>query len=149
MNRVSVNKEDIIIRIADWSDADDRKSLSDIRRIVFIEEQGVPESLEWDEHDNFASHFLVLYKNKVIASARLKPDGQLGRMAVLPDYRNQGIGSALLRFILKNINTENYSQIYLHAQNTAISFYEKQGFICRGELFYEANIPHREMLKKI
>ena len=70
-------------------------------------------------------------------------------MAVLPDYRNKGIGSALLQFILKNIETTDLSQIFLHAQTTAIKFYEQQGFISHGEIFHEANIPHRKMLKKL
>jgi predicted GNAT family N-acyltransferase len=144
-----LNNEHIAIHFADWNKPDDKKNLSSIRRSVFIEEQKVPESLEWDEDDNSAKHYLVFYKDKAIAVARLKPDGQIGRMAVLPDYRNKGIGSALLQFILKNIETTSLNQVFLHAQTTAIKFYERQGFISHGEIFYEANIPHRKMLKKL
>ena len=82
----------------------------------------------------------------MVAVARLKPDGQLGRMAVLTEYRNQGIGSALLRFILQDIKNKKPIKIYLHAQVSAINFYKKQGFIEHGEIFYEADIPHRKML---
>jgi predicted GNAT family N-acyltransferase len=144
-----LNNEHIAIHFADWNKPDDKKNLSSIRRSVFIEEQKVPESLEWDEDDNSAKHYLVFYKDKAIAVARLKPDGQIGRMAVLPDYRNKGIGSALLQFILKNIETTSLNQVFLHAQTTAIKFYERQGFISHGEIFYEANIPHRKMLKRL
>ncbi len=143
-----MNNNHIKIRLADWNNPDDKKNLSSIRRSVFIEEQEVPESLEWDEDDNSAKHYLVFYKDKAIAGSRLKPDGQIGRMAVLLNYRNNGIGSALLQFILKNIETTSLNQIFLHAQTTAIKFYERQDFICQGEIFYEANIPHRKMLKK-
>ena len=123
--------------------------LKEIRRQVFIEEQNVPEELEWDEYDESSIHFLALHEGKAIAVARLKSDGQIGRMAVLASYRQQGIGSRLLAFILKFSAGKNLGQVYLHAQTSAIPFYEKHGFITQGEIFYEANIPHRGMLKKI
>jgi predicted GNAT family N-acyltransferase len=144
-----MNNDQITICFADWNNPDDKKNLSTIRRSVFIEEQKVPESLVWDEDDRHSKHYLVFYKDKAVAVARLKPDGQIGRMAVLPDYRNNGIGSALLQFILKIIETTSLKQVFLHAQTTAIKFYERQGFISHGDIFHEANIPHREMLKKL
>lgn len=144
-----LQNEQIKIRFASWNNVDDKKALSTIRHHVFIEEQNVPESLEWDEDDLTSMHYLVSYKDQPIAAARLKLDGQIGRMAVLPDYRNNGVGSALLQFILNNIDTTNFKQIYLHAQTTAIKFYQRQGFKSDGDIFYEANIPHRKMLKKL
>ena len=91
-------KGNINIHIANWDS--DKDSLAEIRRLVFIEEQNVPEDMEWDEYDNSATHFLATLNNKVIATARLKTDGQIGRMAVLAEYRNKGIGSKLLQFVL-------------------------------------------------
>jgi len=70
-------------------------------------------------------------------------------MAVLLPYRNPGIGSKLLRFVLKHAADRQLKQVTLHAQTTAIPFYEKHGFTVHSELFYEANIPHRGMLLKI
>ena len=142
-----MHKANIIIRMADWEN--DKKSLVQIRRHVFIEEQHVPENMEWDEYDDLSTHFLATLDNKVIATARLKTDGQIGRMAVLAEYRNKGIGSKLLQFILLTARQKKLKNIYLHAQVSAISFYEKQGFTACGEIFYEANIPHREMSLKI
>jgi len=135
------------IHIADWQE--ERDELADIRRKVFIEEQNVPEDMEWDEYDETSTHFLARLDDKAIATARLKPDGQIGRMAVLADYRDKGIGKKLLQFVLQDANNKNINTIYLHAQVTAIPFYEKQGFITHGEIFYEADIPHREMRLKI
>lgn len=126
-----------------------KEDLSTIRRQVFIEEQNVPEELEWDEYDESSIHFLATIEQKVIAVARLKPDGQIGRMAVLAEYRKQGTGSKLLHFVLQVAASKKLDEVYLHAQTTAIPFYEKQGFIIQGDIFYEANIPHRGMLKKI
>ncbi len=123
--------------------------LKEIRSHVFIEEQNVPEELEWDEYDESSTHFLAMDDDRAVAVARLKPDGQIGRMAVLAEYRHQGIGSRLLAFVLKFAAGKNLGQVYLHAQTSAIPFYEKHGFITQGAIFYEANIPHLGMLKKI
>ncbi len=137
----------IQIRIASWTD--DKEALSAIRKQVFIDEQMVPEELEWDEYDDLSTHYLATLNGEAIASARLKSDGQIGRMAVLPLYRNRGTGSKLLNFVLKDATAKMIKQVYLHAQVSAMLFYEKHGFTAKGEIFYEANIPHQEMLKKI
>lgn len=140
-------ESNIQIRIADWKK--DREQLTSIRSLVFIEEQNVPKEMEWDEFDATSTHFLVLENDHAIACARLKPDGQIGRMAVLANYRNMGTGKKLLHFVLQEAAAQKFKKVYLHAQITAIPFYEKHRFTSKGEVFYEANIPHREMLKKI
>ncbi len=142
-----MSSESIKIHATSWQEHKD--DLKKIRRHIFIEEQNVPEELEWDEYDDISTHFLATAKDKIIAVARLKPDGQIGRMAVLAEYRKQGIGSKLLRFVLRVAASKNIRQVYLHAQTAAIPFYEKHGFIMQGDIFYEANIPHRGMLKNI
>ena len=140
-------ENNIQIRVADWHT--DKDMLEDIRRQVFVEEQKVPVELEWDEFDDTSTHFLVTDPDRAIACARLKTDGQVGRMAVLPGYRNRGIGQKLLQYVLLVAAKQKLENVYLHAQVSAIPFYEKQGFTADGETFYEANIPHREMYKKI
>ncbi len=139
-----MQKYNVEIKIVRWEEA--KSQLTKIRRLVFIDEQNVPEEMEWDEYDESSTHFLVSNSSKVIACARLKTDGQIGRMAVLPTYRSHGIGSKLLRVVLKHAAEQQHKQVTLHAQTTAIPFYEKHGFTVDSELFYEASIPHRRML---
>ena len=141
-----MSDQNVNVRVADWHT--DKASLRQIRRQVFIEEQKVPEELEWDEFDDSSIHFLASCEGKPVACARLKADGQIGRMAVLAEYRNRGLGRKLLQFILQT-SEQKLSKVYLHAQLTAVPFYKKQEFIETGEIFYEANIPHREMFKKV
>ena len=84
---------------------DDSDALSSVRRIVFIEEQQVPEALELDELDPVCHHVLVAdADNKPVATGRIDSDGRIGRMAVLKEYRGQGIGSALLVALLDYLN---------------------------------------------
>lgn len=137
----------VVIRLADWKK--DKAALRKIRSQVFIKEQKVPEDMEWDALDESACHFLALENDQAIACARLKSDGQIGRMAVLVDYRNKGTGTKLLQFVLQEAAAQNLDTVYLHAQVSALTFYEKHGFTAKGNIFYEANIPHQEMLKKL
>lgn len=138
---------DLEIKIADWSK--DSEILKSIRKSVFIEEQNVPADLEWDGLDPDCVHFLVRMNNIPIATARLKADGQIGRMAIFPPYRRQGIGSRLLQFILLYAAKSNLSKVYLHAQVQVIDFYIKHGFETEGDEFMDAGIPHRAMLKML
>ena len=139
--------DDIVVRVADWDLEKDQ--LSSVRRKVFIDEQQVPEELEWDEFDDSSIHFIATSKDAAIGTARLKPDGQIGRMAVLEPYRNQGTGSSLLTLAIDIATEKRYPKLYLHAQADAIPFYEKHGFIAEGEIFYEADIPHCSMFKNL
>jgi len=118
-----MNSTNIILRIADWEK--DKPALLMIRREVFINEQKVPEEMEWDEFDDSSTHFLCILKNRAIATARLKPDGQIGRMAVLPEYRSLGYGNKLLEFVIQTAREKNLNKLYLHAQTSAIPFYKK------------------------
>jgi predicted GNAT family N-acyltransferase len=123
----------------------DQTSLSEIRRTVFIEEQQVPEELEWDDDDKSCVHVLVTDNNTPIATGRIKMDGHIGRMAVLKDYRNKGIGSTVLKALIDFSKTLKMKSVYLHAQTSAIPFYEKHGFKTSSDEFMDADIPHKTM----
>jgi predicted GNAT family N-acyltransferase len=133
------------IRRADW--ARDRDALRRVRLAVFVQEQGVPEELEWDSDDAGALHLLGLSaEGAPIATARLLPSGQIGRMAVLPQWRGRGVGTALLRQVLVLALGRDGPQPFLNAQVGALGFYERQGLVAVGEVFEEAGIPHRRMV---
>ena len=140
---------DASFKLTHCSWQDDSEVLTAVRRIVFIEEQHVPEALELDESDRICHHVLVRdADNKPVGTGRIGPDGRIGRMAVLKEYRGQGVGSALLAALLDYARQEQYDAVYLHAQLDAIPFYENHGFIANGETFMDAGIPHRTMFYK-
>jgi len=78
------------IELMSWEEA--RAQSSPIRFTVFCEEQGVPREIELDEHDAACVHALAFEGSKAVGTARLLPDGHIGRMAVLKEWRGQGIG---------------------------------------------------------
>lgn len=117
-----------------------------IRTAVFIHEQQVPEDLEWDGFDAISLHVLAFNADgQPVGTARLLPDGHIGRMAVLKEWRGQGLGSAMLQKILEELTKRNQQKAMLNAQTYAVPFYEKFGFQVCGEEFMEAGIPHVKM----
>ena len=139
MNRISV-------RVADW-----QKDNADLRRIrekVFIAEQAVPPELEWDTEDAQAVHFLAYEGDYAIGTARLLPDGQIGRVSVLKDWRGLNVGDALLAAVIAEAERRGLHEQRLSAQVQATPFYERHGFRILSEEYLDAGIPHVDMLRQ-
>ena len=134
---------EIVVSVVDWSDKQD--VLKAIRQAVFIDEQHVPKDLEWDGRDRECTQFLASIDAQPVATARLTPAGQIGRMAVLKPHRGQGIGSRLLTAVIDNAREQSHNRIYLHAQVAVIDFYRRHGFAVKGDTFMEAGIEHQTM----
>ena len=118
-----------------------------IRTQVFIQEQGIPESEEWDDMDALCTQ-VVAYNSQgePIATARLLPSqsgtAKIGRMAVLLAWRGQGIGALMLQRLVQTAHERGDQEAVLHAQSQAQGFYAAQGFETRGEVFDEVGMPH-------
>ena len=120
--------------------AEDAKPL---RYEIFVIEQQVPLELEWDEMDAVSLHVLAYDdKDQAVGTARLLPDGHIGRMAVAHAMRGMGIGSALMQRLLAEAKQRGDHVVLLHAQIHAEDFYSRHGFVREGEEFIEAGIPH-------
>ncbi len=129
------------IRPATWQE--DSREISFVRRQVFIVEQKIPESEEWDDVDEISSHMLVFSKKRdVVGTGRIEPNGKIARLAVLAEYRGQGVGSAMLTRLVEEARQRGFGRVYLHAQTHALSFYMKFGFVSDEEIFSEGGIPH-------
>lgn len=131
------------VRQADWER--DGDALRDIRTRVFIEEQNVPLDLEWDGLDSECIHMLAEADGRPIGTGRLTPDGHVGRMAVLAEWRGRGVGERLLRNLVDAGMGRGDRQCVLSAQVSAIGFYERFGFQAEGDTFLDAGIEHRRM----
>jgi predicted GNAT family N-acyltransferase len=122
-----------------------------IRKEVFVLEQNVAESEEFDEHDEVTRHFLGFLDTQACGTARIRlteKGMKLERFAVLSPYRNHWIGKALVERTLQESLLLNPPLIYLHAQVQAKGFYEKLGFSIKSEPFLEAGIQHIQMVYK-
>jgi predicted GNAT family N-acyltransferase len=135
--------EDTVVEDVSWNLQED--ALRNIRDRVFVGEQEIAPDIVYDEKDETSTHFLLSSGNEALACGRLQPDGKIGRMAVLPEYRGQGLGRLLLDSIVSYARDKGYRRLYLHAQSHASPFYQASGFEVFGEEFEEAGIPHAAM----
>ena len=126
----------------------DEKNLAlNIRREVFIKGLNIPEHLEIDSNEESSKYILAKVDGKSVGTARWRKTDEvmkLERFAVLYDYRSIGIGTMMTKFILNQL--KNSKLLYLNAQESAISFYEKMGFKPIGPRFKEVNIEHQKMI---
>jgi predicted GNAT family N-acyltransferase len=140
----------ITVRLAE-SNADVEQCIR-LRWTVFVEEQGVPPSLEIDAHDRAdAVHALALKDGVPCGAVRIvfvEPGvAKIGRMAVIDDVRGQGIGRKLLEFLETEARRRGASRFTLGAQVHARPFYETFGYKAQGPVFDDAGIPHVRMDK--
>ena len=137
-----------MILIKSWEQALDEAY--PVRRAVFILEQGVPEEMELDEFDPGAQHALAYEDSRCVGTARLvhlDPEhAQIGRMAVLSAFRGRGIGTAILKSLVEQAQSQGIGRLVLHSQVVAMPFYARLGFIAQGPIYDEAGIPHRNMI---
>jgi len=138
----------ITVSLVDWSDH--ARVLTMIRDQVFIVEQDVPLELERDPDDLHYIHALARDSSgRGIATGRLLPDGKIGRMAVLSDWRGSGVGRKLLDCLIGAAAARGDGEVHLDAQIHASEFYRRYGFTAEGEPFMDAGIPHIHMVKTL
>jgi predicted GNAT family N-acyltransferase len=116
-----------------------------IRMQVFVREQQVPIDLEQDDQDATAHHWVAQVGAECVGTVRLTMDGHLGRLAVLAQWRQQGIGAQLTECVVRHALAHGQHDLDLNAQTHAIPFYEALGFVVDGPEFMEAGMPHRHM----
>lgn len=127
---------------------DDLETCLAIRRVVFIEEQGVSLADEVDGRDGEAEHLLAVLDGAPVGTARMLvagETGKIGRVAVLAAARGKGIGAALIRAAVARLRERGLRVAKLGAQTHALGFYEALGFRAEGPVYDDAGIPHRDM----
>lgn len=136
------------IRFGNWDEL--QADCKMIRFEVFVEEQKVPAEIELDDMDAVCLH-AVAYDaaGTPIGTGRLLPDGHIGRMAVRKVARGSGVGGALLQALMAQAQARGDQLVALSAQTHAAPFYERFGFAIDGEEFYEAGIPHINMVRRL
>ena len=123
-----------------------------LRRVVFIEEQGVSEADEVDGLDGTAQHLLACREGVPVGSARLLAKGtalKIGRVCVLAEDRGQGLGEALIAKALEIGAAQGFERAVLGSQTHAIGFYARLGFEAYGPVYDDAGLPHQDMAKAL
>jgi YbgC/YbaW family acyl-CoA thioester hydrolase len=137
------------VRVGDWATLGTEAQA--LRTAVFVEEQQIPKDLEHDAADLSAVHAVVFNRlGQAVATGRLIPSGepgvsQIGRLAVHRVLRGGSLGRQALLALTEAARSRGDREAMLHAQRSAIGFYDRLGWQRRGEAFEEAGIPHQEM----
>jgi predicted GNAT family N-acyltransferase len=132
------------VRAANWRD--DQAALQSVRLPVFVVEQKVDAREEFDAVDLVCHHILATDgSGSAIGTGRIDAHGKIGRMAVLPAWREHGVGRAILLNALELARAQGLKRVYLHAQVSAAGFYSRAGFKAFGDRFFEARIEHQAM----
>lgn len=141
-----------MIEIKKVSTKEEMDQVFDIRREVFIKEQGVPEEIEMDELDAEAVHVLAVVNGVPAGCGRLLRignDAKIGRVAVRKDMRRMGIGDGICRLLISMARDSGAEKIIANAQLTAEGFYSKLGFVRDSDVFMEAGIEHVRMVRAV
>jgi predicted GNAT family N-acyltransferase len=143
------------------STAAERRDAFAVRRAVFVDEQGVDESIEWDEHDDpdaSATHFVAYDDGNVVGAARLRSvdtdtgapsTGKVERVAVVAGKRREGWGRRVMGAVEASAREAGFDRLLLHAQTSVRGFYDRLDYDAFGETFVEAGIPHVRMEKDL
>ncbi len=132
------------VSLVTWHDG--QPLLKSIRESVFIVEQGVPAELEWDGLDEGARHALAIsHRGDAIGCGRMLSNGHIGRISVLPQWRKQKVGTAIMEALLAYAHNHDYQGVDVDAQTHAMPFYRKFEFVEHGEVFMDAGLPHIKM----
>ncbi|MFC4158180.1 GNAT family N-acetyltransferase [Chitinimonas lacunae] len=142
-----LSADEMVIRALPWRLATDAAA---VREQVFIREMGVPAEVERDAADATALHLVAWDRfGRAVGCARLLPDGWVGRMAVVSDWRGRGVGARLLTTALELASGQGWPLLRLNAQADVCGFYARYGFVPDGEPFMAAGILHQRMRRSL
>ena len=121
-----------------------------LRFAIFVGEQNVPAGIELDDLDASCVHAIAYdVDGKAVGTGRLLPDGHIGRMAVVKEWRRRGIGAEILEALTNEARKRGHAEVLLSAQLQAAEFYREHGFVAEGKVYEDAGILHQKMRKKL
>lgn len=144
----------MVIKITQFQDNTNLfwNSVKELRRSVFVEEQGMNEHIVQDEFDTNCTHVLCMYDHEVIASCRVRIEdtkAYIERVIVSKYHRKKSFASRVLQEAMDFIKEEDVYSIEITAQVHAVGLYERFGFKPVSEVFDYLGIAHVRMMQRI
>ncbi|AIW40093.1 GNAT family N-acetyltransferase [Paenibacillus jamilae] len=128
------------------------KAAYQIRKAVFVEEQGISHEEEFDAYDQEAEHMVIWDQGQPVGASRWRiVDGiaKFERICVLASHRKHGVGKMILTFLEQHALNKGLNQAKLHGQTQAEPFYHKLGYQTASEVFIEDGLPHVLLVKQL
>ncbi|WP_165251611.1 GNAT family N-acetyltransferase [Adlercreutzia sp. ZJ304] len=133
----------------------------EVRERVFMQEQGFKNEFDEIDSDRRCIHICAYENDSLVGCSRIFPSEMepntdtikgkwvFGRLAVLPEYRKGGRGSEILAESERAAKNAGATEIHLHAQCSAMPFYERSGYAAYGPVEFDEHVEHRWMSKKL
>jgi predicted GNAT family N-acyltransferase len=136
------------IELMSWEQA--QPVAGPLRFAIFVGEQNVPSGIELDDQDEKCLHAVAYdVDDKPIGTGRLLPDGHIGRMAVVKDWRRRGIGAEIMAALIAEARKRGHKEVIVSAQLQAAEFYRGLDFVAEGKVYPDAGILHQKMVRKL
>ncbi len=133
------------VKNADWRQ--DKHRLTGLREKVFVCEWRIPYEAEFDQRDQDAYHVLVLdEQDRAIGTARITHDGEIGRIAVIPERRGKAVYRKLRNALVRIALEHSISDISVSCELEGVPYFQQQGFRPVGSVFMDAGIPRQKMV---
>lgn len=118
----------------------------EVRIRTFVQGQGIPKQLEFDEIYGGQYNYLLLEENETaVATARInlihKEYAKIERVGVIPDFQHKGYGRILIEAAESWIRELGIRKIVITSQRQAVGFYESLGYTAKPEIVIESSIP--------
>ena len=122
--------------------------IRNIRKNVFTDELGIPESELFDNNDETCDHFILFDGTRVVGTIRflvMQNYIKLERMAILSDFRAKNYGKYAISQLTEYYGNAGYIKMILDSIYSVRDFYKKCGFIEEGDIFQRVGIDHIRM----
>lgn len=134
--------------------AEDFKNYFYLRWKLLRSHWNEPPGSEQDEDEDSSYHVMVKDEERIVGIARLQgiePGlAQIRYMAVDDDYQGKGIGRMIMQHLEDYARKTNIDEIFLHARENAVPFYEKLGYrlMEKSYVLFDC-IQHYKMNKRL
>jgi YbgC/YbaW family acyl-CoA thioester hydrolase len=144
----------LAVQVGGWAELGEAAHA--LRHDVFVQEQHIPAALEADAADAEPGTLHALVRNRLgqpLGTGRLLAHApgvaKIGRMAVRAPVRGSAVGRTVLQALVDAARARGDREVLLHAQDSAVDFYRRAGFVPQGSPFEEAEIGHQGMVRAL
>ena len=134
---------------------DELYDLLHLRQQIFVIEQNCI-YLDADGIDKKCFHLLGFVNNKIVAYARIIPEGisyktpSIGRVVIDEKHRGNKYAYKLMQKAIEvTIEKFNTKKVTISAQLYLKEFYQNLGFKTIGEVYLDCNLPHLKMVLSV
>lgn len=140
------------IQDIEWCSPEYQQAL-ELRHRILREPLGLSFTGDDLDAEHSDSHFAAIEGDAVVGVLIARPvdaaSSELRQMAVDVDHQRQGIGTKLMRFVEKELESRGIETVMLHAREDALAFYERLGYVAEGDRFEEVGLAHLRMRKSL